>query len=85
MDGSRVRLDYIEIIFQDQYLGRSDMWRLGKQLQEKCVYAGQALDFVGSPTGKIHALYIDGKNVRILSELHFIPLLTNFGRYMLVW
>ena len=51
------------------------MWRLGKQLQEKCVYVGQALDFVGTQTGKIHALYIDGKNVRS-SFTYGVPFLT---------
>ena len=59
--------EYIEIVFKEQYLGRSDMWRLGKQLQNQCVYVGQEISFVGSPTGKIQNIYINGKNVRHIS------------------
>ena len=63
-----MRADYIEIVFQDQYLGRSDMWRLGKQLQRQCVYVGQEVNFVGSLTGKIRNIYIDGKTVSAVRD-----------------
>ncbi|KAI5117310.1 hypothetical protein M0805_005538 [Coniferiporia weirii] len=62
VDSSKMRSDHIEIVFQDQYLGRSDMWRLGKQLQGQCVHVGQEISFVGSQTGRIQNIYIDGKN-----------------------
>ncbi|TDL24891.1 hypothetical protein BD410DRAFT_801634 [Rickenella mellea] len=55
--------DYIEIVFQDQYLGRCDMWRLGKQLQGRCLYVDQELSFVGSAVGKVQNMYIAGKGV----------------------
>lgn len=60
-----MRSEYIEIVFQDQYLGRSDMWRLGKQLQGDCVHIGQDINFMGSPTGKIQNIYINGRNVNL--------------------
>ena len=63
VDSLKMRADYVEIEIQDQYLGRSDMWRLGKQLQGQCVHVGQQIDFVGTPTGKIRNMYIEGKNV----------------------
>lgn len=55
--------EYVEIVFQDQYLGRSDMWRVGKQLQDQCVHIGQEIYFVGTPTGKIQSIYSNGKSV----------------------
>ena len=58
-----MRADYIEIVFQDQYLGRSDMWRLGKQMQGKCAHIGQEVVFIGSPIGRIQNIYIGGRNV----------------------
>ncbi|KAH8117101.1 hypothetical protein DFH11DRAFT_1840208 [Phellopilus nigrolimitatus] len=63
VDSSKMRAEYIEIVFQDQYLGRSDMWRLGKQLRGQCVHVKQAINFVGSSTGRIQNIYINGKNV----------------------
>ena len=58
-----MRADHIEIVFQDQYLGRCDMWRLGKQLNHHCVHVGQEINFINSPAGKIQNIYINGKNV----------------------
>ncbi|KAF8582674.1 hypothetical protein K439DRAFT_1413077 [Ramaria rubella] len=55
--------DYIEITFQDQYLGRSDMWRIGQTLQDQCVYSGQEIQFLGSVAGIIRNIYIRGAKV----------------------
>ncbi|TFK54688.1 hypothetical protein OE88DRAFT_1653133 [Heliocybe sulcata] len=55
--------DHIEFIFQDQYLGRNDMWRLGKQLVGQCVYVEQDVSFIGAFAAKIQAIFIDGKRV----------------------
>ncbi|KAL5532853.1 IML1 [Sanghuangporus sanghuang] len=63
VDSSKMHAEYIEIMFQDQYLGRSDMWRLGQQLHGQCVYLGQEINFVGSPAGKIQSIYINGRKV----------------------
>ncbi|KAJ7069707.1 hypothetical protein C8F01DRAFT_1245893 [Mycena amicta] len=55
--------DFVEFIFQDQYLGRSDMWRLGEHLVGQCVYTGQDVAFVGGMAAKIQTIYVDGKKV----------------------
>ena len=34
-----VCLDHVEIIFRDQYLRRSDMWRIKLQLLDNCAFA----------------------------------------------
>lgn len=60
--------DYIEIVFQDQYLGRCDMWRLSKQLQGQCVHVAQEVSLINSPAGKIQNIYIGGKNVSIFYD-----------------
>ncbi|KAG6860105.1 hypothetical protein C0995_015716 [Termitomyces sp. Mi166 len=55
--------EYVEFVFQDQYLGRNDMWRLGKDLVGQCVYTDQQITFVGSVAAKIQNTYIGGKSV----------------------
>lgn len=39
-----VALDSLELTFKDQYLGRSDMWRMKNSLIGSCVYMGKKLD-----------------------------------------
>ena len=56
--------DYVEFIFQDQYLGRNDMWRLGKYLSGQCIYKDQEVSFIGGIVAKIHNIYIGGEKVR---------------------
>lgn len=56
--------DYVEFIFQDQYLGRNDMWRLGGHLVGQCVFTGQEVSFVGGIAAKIQTIYVGGKKVR---------------------
>ncbi|KAL0946407.1 hypothetical protein HGRIS_012632 [Hohenbuehelia grisea] len=55
--------DYVEIVFQDQYLGRGDMWRLGKHLDGQCVYTDQEISFIGAIAARIQNIYVDGKKV----------------------
>ncbi|KAG5652786.1 hypothetical protein H0H81_003666 [Sphagnurus paluster] len=55
--------EYVELVFQDQYLGRNDMWRLGKDLVGQCIYSDQQITFVGNIAAKIQNIYIDGKRV----------------------
>jgi len=57
--------DHIEFIFQDQYLGRNEMWRLGKYLSGQCIYKDQEISFIGGIVAKISTIYIGGKEVRI--------------------
>jgi SEA/GATOR complex protein SEA1/DEPDC5 len=55
--------DYIEVTFQDQYLGRCDMWRITRMLQDQCIYSGQEVDFLGSVAGTIGNIYTRGVKV----------------------
>ena len=57
--------DYVEFTFQDQYLGRNDMWRLGEDLVGQCVYTHQEIPFIGGIAAKISDIYIKGKRVRV--------------------
>lgn len=66
VDPANYSADYVEFIFQDQYLGRSDMWRLGEHLVGQCVYTDQDVAFVGGIAAKIHTIYVGGKKVRKL-------------------
>eukprot|EP01132_Coremiostelium_polycephalum_P009876 gene9876-12114_t len=38
-------VDFVELSFKDQYIGRSDMWRLKLSLQNECVYVLKKLAF----------------------------------------
>ncbi|RDB22222.1 Vacuolar membrane-associated protein IML1 [Hypsizygus marmoreus] len=55
--------EYVEFVFQDQYLGRNDMWRLGEHLVGQCIYTNQEITFVGNIAARIQAIYINGKTV----------------------
>lgn len=65
----------MEFIFQDQYLGRSDMWRLGEYLVGQCVYTDQDVAFVGGIAAKIQTIYVDSKKVTIFCRLKHIMLI----------
>ena len=45
VDPVSAALDSVELTFKDQYLGRSDMWRLKNCLIGSCVYVGKKLEF----------------------------------------
>lgn len=66
-------MDYVEFIFQDQYLGRNDMWRLTEYLVGQCIYTDQEIVFIGAISIKIQNIYIAGKKVRIPSWSHTDP------------
>ncbi|KAJ3558430.1 hypothetical protein NM688_g932 [Phlebia brevispora] len=55
--------DYVELTFQDQYLGRNEMWRLDQHLVGQCLYVDQEISFIGVVSAKIHTIYINGKKV----------------------
>ncbi|THY99673.1 hypothetical protein D6C93_03874 [Aureobasidium pullulans] len=55
---------HVEIVFRDQYLARSDMWRLTvAELSEKSVYQGQKLLFLGSIKATVKNIFVDGQKV----------------------
>ncbi|KAI0692639.1 hypothetical protein C8T65DRAFT_72808 [Cerioporus squamosus] len=63
VDKEKFSADYVEFVFQDQYLGRNDMWRLGRDLVGQCLYVEQQVSFIGVIAAKVQALYIDGQKV----------------------
>ncbi|KAI5203636.1 hypothetical protein E4T39_04089 [Aureobasidium subglaciale] len=55
---------HVEIVFRDQYLARSDMWRLTVAvLSEKSVFKGQKLLFLGSIKATVKNIFVDGQKV----------------------
>ncbi|KZT08675.1 uncharacterized protein LAESUDRAFT_48935 [Laetiporus sulphureus 93-53] len=63
IDKSKYSAEYIELTFQDQYLGRNEMWRLSSHLVGQCTYVEQEISFIGVIAAKIQAIYIGGKKV----------------------
>ncbi|KAL0841920.1 hypothetical protein ABMA28_014152 [Loxostege sticticalis] len=42
-----VALDSVELTFKDQYMGRSEMWRLKNHLVSTCVYLNKKIEYCG--------------------------------------
>jgi hypothetical protein len=55
--------DYVEFSFADQYLGRNEMWRLGKHLVGQCVFVDQDVSFIGMIAAKVQSIYVKGQKV----------------------
>ncbi|KAH6902312.1 vacuolar membrane-associated protein IML1 [Coprinopsis sp. MPI-PUGE-AT-0042] len=55
---------HVELVFQDQYLGRNDMWRLGEHLNGQCIFTNQEVTFIGNAiVAKVQAIFINGSKV----------------------
>ena len=67
--------DHVEFIFQDQYLGRNEMWRLGKYLSGQCIYKDQEISFIGGIVAKIATIWIGGQEVRIFRSHRYFTLI----------
>ncbi|KAL1953894.1 hypothetical protein VTO42DRAFT_2046 [Malbranchea cinnamomea] len=53
---------HVELIFRDQFLLRSDMWRLAmSELAGKPVYKGQKILFLGTIKATVKAIYVGGR------------------------
>ena len=53
---------HVELIFRDEYLARSDMWRLvSSELAGKTVYKGQKILFLGTIKALIKCIWIRGQ------------------------
>ena len=39
-----VRLDSVELVFREQYMGRSEMWRMKKKLLDSVVYMSKKVE-----------------------------------------
>jgi len=38
-------IDLLEVTFKDQYISRSDMWRMKKHLVDSCAYIDQYIEY----------------------------------------
>ncbi|KAH9927160.1 uncharacterized protein BXZ73DRAFT_48994 [Epithele typhae] len=63
VDQERISAEFVEFVFQDQYLGRNDMWRLGRALVGRCLYVDEQVSFIGVIAATVQALYINGEKV----------------------
>ena len=45
MDKEKVALDIVELLFKEQYLGRSEMWRLKRHLVDSVVFLNKNINF----------------------------------------
>ncbi|KAI0312389.1 hypothetical protein OF83DRAFT_1067227 [Amylostereum chailletii] len=63
VDQAKHEASHVEFIFQDQYLGRNDMWRLGEQLVGQCLHVGQEISFIGASVAVVDAIYKDGEKI----------------------
>ena len=76
VDRAQCSASHVEICFRDQYLLRSDMWRLVmSELADKTVYKGQKILFLGSIKATVKNIFISGKKVMSgYFSSHTIPL-----------
>ncbi|RIA87584.1 hypothetical protein C1645_827583 [Glomus cerebriforme] len=63
VDAELVAADYIEFTFKDQYIGRSDMWRLSRNLIDTCVYTKQKIIFAGCIRAQVKKIFVKGEQV----------------------
>ncbi|WFD32754.1 vacuolar membrane-associated protein iml1 [Malassezia sp. CBS 17886] len=56
-------VDHVELYFRDQYVGRSDMWRLATALQDTCVYVGQKIELPAGMRAKVGRIFINERRV----------------------
>ena len=55
----------MELSFKDQYLSRSDMWRMAvMELSERTVYKGQMVLFLGSVKAQVTTVFVEGRKVQ---------------------
>lgn len=59
-----VALDSIELTFKDQYMGRSEMWRLKNSLVNKCLYINKKIEFCGGAVRcQVYEMWTQGEKV----------------------
>ncbi|KAG5888099.1 hypothetical protein JTB14_021899 [Gonioctena quinquepunctata] len=59
-----VALDSIELTFKDQYMGRSEMWRLKNSLVNTCAYMNKKLEFCGGAVRcQVYEMWAQGDRV----------------------
>ncbi|EHK99612.1 putative Vacuolar membrane-associated protein iml-1 [Glarea lozoyensis 74030] len=64
-DPAATSASHVELSFKDEYLSRSDMWRLAVgELADKTVFKGQKIIFLGSIKAQVTSIYIAGRKVQ---------------------
>ncbi|XP_070501407.1 GATOR complex protein Iml1 isoform X4 [Chironomus tepperi] len=58
-----VALDSVEITFKDQYMGRSEMWRLKQHLTNTCVYINKKIEYCESIRCQVYEMWSFGERV----------------------
>ncbi|KAJ2340755.1 vacuolar membrane-associated protein iml1, partial [Coemansia sp. RSA 2673] len=58
-----IRADFVEIAFRDQYVGRSDMWRLWRNLSHKIVHNNKPTNMEGLIRASVRRIYKDGRQI----------------------
>lgn len=60
-----VEASHVELSFKDQYLSRSDLWRMAvMELADRTVYQGQMVLFLGSVKAQVTSVFVDGQKAR---------------------
>ncbi|XP_050092194.1 GATOR complex protein Iml1 isoform X2 [Anopheles aquasalis] len=63
-DPAEVALDSVEITFKDQYIGRSEMWRLKTRLTNTCVYLHKKIEYCeGCIRCQVYEMWSQGERV----------------------
>ncbi|EGX94765.1 Dishevelled, Egl-10, and Pleckstrin domain protein [Cordyceps militaris CM01] len=63
-DHRAMEASHVELCFRDEYLSRSDMWRLSvDELTERTVYKGQSVLFMGTIKAQVTAVFVEGESV----------------------
>ncbi|KXS12070.1 hypothetical protein M427DRAFT_147259, partial [Gonapodya prolifera JEL478] len=63
VDRVQVAVDYVEIMFKDQYFARPDMWLLRQDLENTCLFRGRKLGHFGIVRAAVRELYAKGEIV----------------------
>ncbi|XP_042884438.1 GATOR complex protein Iml1-like isoform X5 [Penaeus japonicus] len=64
VDPKAVALELVELTFKDQYLGRSEMWRIKKNLVNSVMYINKKLEFcAGSIRCQVYEMWAQGEKV----------------------
>ncbi|EPX71214.1 DEP domain-containing protein [Schizosaccharomyces octosporus yFS286] len=63
-DKTMIEADHVVIFFRDQFISRSDMWRLSRTLCDTCVYQKQRVYFLGNVQGEIGSIWKNGKKCK---------------------
>ncbi|KAF4126610.1 DEP domain-containing protein 5 [Geosmithia morbida] len=63
-DNPAIKATHVELLFKDQYLSRSDLWRMTVgELTQRSLYKGQSILFMGTIKAQVSAIFVGGRRV----------------------